>query len=76
MNLPIRFPNAADVIVADIARYQALSPEEKVHELCEMVELYYFLAETSPNPEAIAAVAEAQETAGRKAILAFAARHS
>ena len=30
MNLPIRFPNTADVIYEDAARFRALSPDEQV----------------------------------------------
>jgi hypothetical protein len=75
MNLPIRFPNDADVIYEDAARFRALSPEEQVRELDECFRLYRFLRTTSGRPEMIDRVAEEEERLGWKAIQEFAARH-
>jgi hypothetical protein len=75
MKLPIKFPNDAEVIAQDAARFRALSPEEQVEELGEMFIVYKFLEETSDNPEALARLAEEEEESERKALNEFVARH-
>src|SRR5258708_579431 len=75
MDLPIKFPNSADVIAEEAARFRALSPEDRVYALDEMVRLYHFLAATSPRPEALARLAQQEEDRGRIAIEEFIARH-
>ena len=75
MDLPIRFPNNADVIAEDAARFRALSPEKRVHELNDCFRLYRFLRMASGRPEHIDRLAEEEKRLEWKAILEFAARH-
>jgi len=75
MNLPIRFPNDADVIYEDAARFRALTPREQVRELNDCFRLYQFLRTTSGRAEQIDRLADEDERLGREAILEFAARH-
>ena len=75
MDLPIKFPSQQEVIDGEVARFRALSPEERVRELDEMFRLYHFLVAQSRNPELIARMAEEEEERGRKAVFEFAARH-
>jgi len=76
MNIPIRFPNDADVIAADAARFRALSPEDQVRALGECFETYMLLRELSGDPERIDRYAEEEERLGWIAIQEFAARHA
>lgn len=76
MELPIRFPNNADVIAEDAARFRALSPEGRVRALDECVRLYEFLRLTSGRPERIDQVVEEDTRREWKAIQEFAARHA
>jgi hypothetical protein len=75
MKLPIKFPNDAEVIAEEVARFRALSPEERVQELGEMFYVYTFLEETSSNRESIVRLALEEEERGRKAIKEFVSRH-
>ena len=75
MNLPIRFPKDEDVIADEVARFRALTPEERVRTLGEMVRMYHFLADHAARPEAVTRIATAEEVCGRAAIEEFVARH-
>jgi hypothetical protein len=75
VNLPIKFPSDAAVIAQEVARFRALSPEERLHTLNEMFRLYHFLRTTSARPEALARLACEDEARGRIAIEEFVARH-
>lgn len=76
MDLPIKFPSDAEVVAEEVARFRALSPEQRVHALGEMFELYHFLISTSGRPEELKRLAEEEEERGRQAIMEFVARHS
>ena len=75
MDLPIRFPSEAEVIDEDVARFRALSAEERVLVLDEMFHLYHFLAERSAKPEALARFAREDEDRSRAAVEEFVRRH-
>ena len=75
MNLPIRFPNEADAIAEDAARFRALSPEAQVRELDECFRLYHFLRLTSGRAERLDLFAAEEERLGWKSIQEFASRH-
>lgn len=75
MNLSIKFPDIADVIAEDAARFRALSPEDRVRALGEMFELYSFLADRSASPTSFLRFVDEDEADGRKAIEEFVARH-
>ena len=75
MDLPIKFPSDAEVIAEEVARFRALSPEEQVRSIGEMLHTYFLLAELSPRPDAVARLADAEEAQTRAAIEEFVARH-
>jgi hypothetical protein len=75
MKIPIKFPNDAEVIAEETARFRALSPERRVRALGEMFRLYYFLASHAAQPEAVARFAQEEEERDRKAVEEFIARH-
>ena len=75
MNLPIRFPNNADVIYEDAARFRALSPEEQVRRLGSCFRDYQSLRILSGRATQIDRFAEEEKRLEWQAILDFAARH-
>ena len=75
MNLPIRFPNDADVIYEDAARFRALASEEKIRQLGSSFQDYRSLRELSGRAEQIDRFAEEEERLEWQAVLDFAARH-
>jgi hypothetical protein len=76
MNLPIKFPSSAEVILEEVARFRELSPEGRVAALGKMFQLYHFLASTSDRFEAVTRVGEEEEACQRRAIEEFVARHA
>ena len=75
MNLPIKFPNEADVITEEVARFRKLSPEARIRALNEMYRLYQFLIANSGRPDILIRLANEDEERNRKAIEEFAAKH-
>lgn len=76
MNIPIQFPDNAEIIAEEAARFRALSPEQRVRTFDEMFELYTYLTRSSDRPDALARVARDEEENERQAIREFAARHA
>jgi len=75
VNVPIKFPSNAEVIVEETVRFRALSPERRVQALGEMFRLYRFLASNAAQPKVVARFAQEEEERSRKAIEEFIARH-
>jgi len=75
MDLPIRFPSDAEVIAEEVARFRALSDEDRVRTLGELFRAYHFLAGRSARPEALARFAREDEDRNRAAIEEFVRRH-
>ena len=75
MHLPIKFATEAEVIAADVARFRALSPEQRLQNLDEMLSLYHFLSTSAARPEVLARLARQDEESGRMAIQEFVRRH-
>jgi hypothetical protein len=75
MHLPIRFPDDAEVIAEEVARFRALSSEGQEKAIREMCELYHRLAEISGRQDVLARLEEEEKEQERKAILDFVARH-
>ena len=75
MDLPIRFPDDADVIAEEAARFRALSDEDKVRALEECWRVYQFLIANSDRKTELRRLAEDDEELAHRAIQEFAARH-
>jgi hypothetical protein len=75
MDLPIKFPSESQVILEDVARFRALSPEERMRSLRGMVDFGARLKRMSPKSAWIAQETEAQERLWRENIAEFHARH-
>ena len=76
MDLPIKFPENAEVIAEEAARFRALSPENRVETLGEMFRVYQFLAERSSQPEEQARIIREEAERGRTAVKEFVTRHA
>ncbi len=75
MDLPIKFPDEADVIAEDAARFQALSNESRVRELNECFKTYWFLIRASGRAQQLVDFALEEERLSHVAIQEFAKRH-
>src|SRR5215831_16465687 len=74
-NLPIRFPSDVEVITEEVARFRALSAEERVRTLDELFQVYHFLTDQSPRRDVLARFAREDELRGRAAVEEFVRRH-
>lgn len=75
MNIPIRFPNDADVIAEEAARFQALSDDAKVGALEECWRVYQFMMANSDRQIELRQLAEEEEGLAQRAIREFVTRH-
>jgi hypothetical protein len=75
MNVPIRFPSDVEVITEEVARFRALSDEERVRTLGELFRTCHFVVAQSRNPDALARFALEDEERSRIAIEEFVRRH-
>jgi hypothetical protein len=75
MNLPIKFPDEADVIAEEAARFRALSDESRVRELDECFKTYWFLINVSDRSQRLVDFALEEERFSHLAIREFAKRH-
>ena len=75
MNLPIRFPNDADVIAEDAARFRALSSEERMRSLRDLIDTGAFLLRIGGRETAMRELASEEAQESHAAIKEFIARH-
>jgi hypothetical protein len=75
MNLPIRFPNDADVIAEEAERFRALSDGDKVRALEDCWREYQFLMANSDRKSELRRLADDEEELAQRAIREFVARH-
>lgn len=76
MELPIRFPNDADVIAEEAARFRALSPEERMAVIRGILDAGERLMKLSPRAEFLRQYTREQEELAQQAIKDFIARHA
>jgi hypothetical protein len=76
MNLPIKFPSDAEVIIEDVARFRALSPEERLRSIRDMHATGVLMMRQSPKAAFMREYAEKQKNLARLAIKEFIARHA
>lgn len=75
MELPIRFPDDADVIAEEAARFRRLTPEERVQAIRGVLAAGALMLSRSPRADFMAADALEQENLARQAIKDFISRH-
>jgi hypothetical protein len=76
MDLPIKFPRETEVILEDVARFRALSPEERIRSIESLLADGAFLMSISPKAEWILQNEEEQRELKHKNIREFLARHA
>ncbi len=76
MELPIKFPSDADVIVEEVKRFRALSPKDRMRVIRELLDAGAFMLNRSPKAAAMRAQSLEQEDLARRAIKEFIARHA
>ena len=76
MNLPIRFPNDADVIAEDATRFRALSDEERMRSHRDLIGTGAFLLRIGGREAAMRELAGEEARESHAAIKGFIARHA
>ena len=76
MDLPIKFPSETEVILEDVARFRALSPEERIESLRELLRAGDLILRNSPKAAWAKQYAEEQKFLERRNIREFIARHA
>jgi hypothetical protein len=67
MNLPIKTPSAVDVLVEEVARFRALTPEQQVKRQAEMFGVH-LLQVNAASPEEVSRLLDEEKEKERKAI--------
>jgi hypothetical protein len=75
MELPIKFSAETQVILDDVAGYQAMSPQERVEVLKRILREGAYLISISPHAAEIRQYFDDQAELQRRNILEFLARH-
>ena len=75
MNLPIKFPDDADVIAEEAARFRALSPQDRMKVIRGVLEAGALMIRRSPHAAFLRAYSLEQEERSREAVREFVKRH-
>ena len=75
MDLPIKFPSETEVILADVARFRALTPRERFQSICNLLTMGDHIRRISPKTAWAERYAEEQEMLTRRNIREFLVRH-
>jgi hypothetical protein len=75
MDIPIKFPSDTQVILEDVARLRALSPEERMRSFRAFLRDSAQIARMSPKAIWAKQYAEEQELLAQRNIREFLARH-
>jgi hypothetical protein len=76
MDLPVKFPSETEVILEDVARFRALSPEDRIQMIQDMLAGGLYLMSRSPKATWAKQYAEEQEALAQQKIREFLARHA
>jgi hypothetical protein len=76
MDLPVKFPSEAEVILEDVARFRALSPGERIRRIRGLLADGAFLMSISPKADWARQYTEEQELLAQRNIQEFIARHA
>lgn len=75
MELPIRFPTQWEKILAELARFSALTPAQRVEVIRGMIKAGELMMNRSPNGESMREYKRQQEENARQAFRDLAKRH-
>jgi hypothetical protein len=76
MELPVKFPSETEVILEDVARFRALSPEGRARVLQDMLNDGAYLLSVSPKAAWAKQYFEEQELLAQRNMWEFIARHA
>jgi hypothetical protein len=76
MDLPIRFPSDEDVITEEVARFRALSDEDRLQSIHGLFAAGIFMMRQSPKAAFIREYTLEQENHARQAVREFVERHA
>ncbi len=76
MDLPIRFPSDVEVITEEVARFRALSAEDRMRSIHGLLAAGTFMMKLSPKAEFLREYTLEQENRARQAVREFLARHA
>ncbi len=75
MDLPVKFPNDADVIAEEVARFRALSPADRMRSIRGMLEAGALMMRRSPKSAFLREYTLQQEELAQRNVKEFIARH-
>lgn len=75
MKLPIAFPDDAEVITEEVARFRALSPEARMRSIRGLLAAGALMMQRSPKAAFLRDYTLEQEDRARQSIKEFLARH-
>jgi hypothetical protein len=75
MDLPIRFPSDADVIIEEVARFRELSDEQCIQLIRGLLEAGMMMIRQSPKSVFLREYTLEQDNRARQAVKEFVARH-
>ncbi len=76
MELPIKFPSETEVILADVARFRALSPAGRIGAIRGLLASGRYVMRISPKADWAERYIEEQERLVQRDIREFIARHA
>lgn len=75
MNLPIQFPNDADVIAEEAARFRALDADDRLRSFRGLLDAGELMIRNSPNAAFLREYEEQERDEWRRAVRDFLRRH-
>ena len=75
MDLPVKFPSETEVILEDVARFRALTPEKRIQTIRGLLADGAYLMRISPKAAWAKQYSEEQELLAQNRIREFIARH-
>jgi hypothetical protein len=75
MDLPVKFPSETEVILEDVARFRALTPEKRIKAIRGLLADGAYLMRISPKAAWAKRYSEEQELLAQNRIREFIARH-
>ena len=75
MDLPVKFPSETEVILEDVARFRALSPEDRIRSFRSFLKSAAWIASKSPKAAWARQYEEEQEILAQENIRGFLHRH-
>jgi hypothetical protein len=76
MQIPIVFPSDAEVVIEEVRRFRALSPEGRLHAIRGLLAAGELMLRQSPKGEFLRKHTFDQENQWRQAVKEFIARHA